>query len=126
MKRYITNAEGAPKAIGPYSQAVIAGNMVFISGQIPINPDSGKLVSEGIEAQTVQVMKNLRAILQHLDLNFSNVVKSTIFLTDLANFEVVNSVYEKSLSENKPARATVQVSALPKGALVEIEMIAAI
>jgi len=115
---------GAPKAIGPYSHAVTAGNFIFISGQIPIDPATGNFVPGGIKEQTEQVLKNLKAILTHCDLTFGDVAKATIFLTDLAHFQTVNEIYEKALAGAKPARATVQVAALPKGALVEIDMTA--
>lgn len=123
MINYISDAPKAPKAIGPYSQAVVAGGFAFISGQIPLNPESGEM-SVGIQAQTEQVMSNLKGVLDRLNLDFSKVVKATIFLTDLGNFQTVNSIYEKWLGANKPARATIEVSALPKGSEVEIEMIA--
>jgi 2-iminobutanoate/2-iminopropanoate deaminase len=125
MVNYISDVPNAPKAIGPYSPATVANGFAFISGQIPLDPATGEMPST-IEAQTDQVMKNLRAILTHLKIDFTHVVKSTIFLTDLGNFGAVNSIYEKHLGNSRPARATVQVSALPKGANVEIEMIAAI
>ena len=121
--KYINDVAQAPKAIGPYSQAVTAGNLVFISGQIPLDPASGKIVT-GIEAQTGQVLKNLKSILEHLSLGFENVAKSTIYLTNLGNFKTVNEIYEKWLGSCRPARATVQVAALPLGAEVEIEMLA--
>ena len=123
-KKYISDVSSAPKAIGPYSQAVEAGNMLFISGQIPLNPSSGELVPGGIEAQTEQVLSNLKAILEHAGLSFGDVVKTTIFLMDLGHFQIVNGLYEKWLGNAKPARATVQVAGLPRGSLVEIEMIA--
>lgn len=119
-----SDAPNAPKAIGPYSQAVVAGGFAFLSGQVPLDPATGTLVEGGIEAQTEQVMKNLSAVLVHLGLGFSQVASSTIYLTDLAHFQVVNGIYERWMSGHKPARATVQVSALPKGAQVEISMIA--
>lgn len=125
MIEYISGAPQAPAAIGPYSQAVIYGNLAFLSGQVPISPATGKLVEGGIEEQTAQVMKNLEAVLRHLRLDFGHVLKSTIYLTDLKNFAAVNNIYEKSLGGKKPARATIQVSALPLGAMLEIEMIAA-
>lgn len=124
MFKYITDAPEAPKAIGPYSQAVVAGNMVFLSGQIPLDPNSGTLVSNEIVDQTKQVMRNIEAVLASEGLTFKNVVKSTIFLIDLANFQKVNEIYEQALSGVKPARSTVQVAALPRGAQVEIEMLA--
>ena len=122
--RYVSDAPNAPKAIGPYSQVVVNGQLAFLSGQIPLDPDSGAIVPGGIKEQTEQVLKNCQAVLAHLKANFSNVVKTTIFLTDLQNFQIVNELYEKALAPAKPARSTVQVSALPKGSLVEIEMIA--
>ena len=126
MNKYINDVADAPKAIGPYSQAVVNGNIVFLSGQIPINPETGQLVTGGIEEQANQVLKNIRAILVHLGLDFNNVAKSTIFLTDLSNFKTVNSIYEKWLGTFKPARSTIQVAGLPLGAAIEIEMIASL
>ena len=123
MPQYISDAPEAPKAIGPYSQAVVAGNMVFLSGQIPVDPATGRLV-DGMEAQTVQVMKNIKAVLSHLGLDFNHVVKATIFLKDLSNFKLVNSIYETHLGDARPARSTVAVAGLPLGAEIEIEMIA--
>jgi 2-iminobutanoate/2-iminopropanoate deaminase len=124
MFKYITDAPGAPKAIGPYSQAVVAGNMVFLSGQVPLDPNTGKIESTDIVDQTKQVMRNIEAVLASEALTFKNVVKTTIFLTDLAHFQKVNEVYEVALGSVKPARSTVQVAALPRGAQVEIEMLA--
>lgn len=115
---------GAPKAVGPYSPAVRAGDTYYLSGQVGLNPESMQLVGPGIEEQTVQVLHNLRAVLTHLGLSFEDVVKSTIFLTDLANFQTVNKIYGEALGTHKPARSTIQISALPLGAIVEIEMIA--
>jgi 2-iminobutanoate/2-iminopropanoate deaminase len=114
----------APAAIGPYSQAVLAGNLLFLSGQIPLDPATGALVAGGIEAQTRQVMSNLQAVLAAAGLGFDNLVKTTIFLADLGDFATVNRIYGESCGAVAPARATVQVAALPKGALVEIEGIA--
>lgn len=114
----------APGAIGPYSQAVRAGGMVFVSGQIPLDPATGELVQGGVDAQAARVVENLRAILRAAGCDFGDVVKTTIFLTDLAHFTAVNAVYGKAFAQPFPARATVQVAALPKGALVEIEAIA--
>lgn len=124
MFKYITDAPGAPKAIGPYSQAVVAGNMVFLSGQVPLDPNTGKIESTDIVDQTKQVMRNIEAVLASEALTFKNVVKTTIFLTDLSHFQKVNEVYEVALGSVKPARSTVQVAALPRGAQVEIEMLA--
>lgn len=114
----------APKAVGPYSPAVVAGGMAFLSGQVGLDPTTGKLIGAGIEQQTKQVLKNLTSVLSHLGLTFSDVVKTTIFLTDLGHFQTVNAIYGEALDGHKPARSTIQVSALPLGAIVEIEMIA--
>ncbi|MBX7143481.1 MAG: Rid family detoxifying hydrolase [Oligoflexia bacterium] len=119
-----SDAPGAPRAIGPYSQAVAAGDFVFLSGQVPLHPEKGEIVGPAIEQQTEQVLKNLAAVLKHYNLDFSKVVSARIYLTDLKNFATVNSIYEKALGNSRPARATIQVSALPKAALVEIEMVA--
>ena len=124
MSRTEINVPTAPKAIGPYSHAVRAGNTTYISGQVPIDPATGQFVSGGIREQAEQVLRNLQTILTHCELSFGDVVKANIFLTDMANFQVVNEVYEKALGTSKPARATVQVAGLPKGALVEIDMTA--
>lgn len=124
MVQYINGIEDAPQAIGPYSQAATADNLIFISGQIAIDPATGKLISGGIENETRRVLANLRAILEHQGLSFSNVCQSRIFVTDLQNFQTVNKIYAEFLGEARPARATVQASALPLGALVEIEMVA--
>jgi 2-iminobutanoate/2-iminopropanoate deaminase len=114
----------APEPIGPYSQAIQAGNMIFVSGQIPIRQSSGEIIKDSIEAQTEQVMINLREILKAAGLDFSNVVKCSIFLTDMNDFPKVNSVYGKFFEQAPPARETVQVSALPKNVNVEISCIA--
>lgn len=124
MFKYITDAPGAPKAIGPYSQAVAASNFLFLSGQVALDPKTGQIESTDIHAQTKQVMTNIAAVLASEGLTFKNVVKTTIFLTDLNNFQVVNEIYDGALGGVRPARSTIQVSALPKSALVEIEMIA--
>lgn len=116
---------GAPKAVGPYSPAVRVGNLVFLSGQVGLNPETSQLVGPGIEEQTEQVLKNLKTVLTGMGLSFDDVVKSVIFLTDLSNFQTVNKIYGERLGGHKPARSTIQVSALPLGAIVEIEMIAA-
>lgn len=126
MLKYLNDVTDAPKALGPYSQAVIAGNLAFLSGQIPIDPETGKLIEGGIEEQTSQVMKNISAVLGKLGLSFKNVTKTTIFLTDLANFQAVNTVYGEAIGEARPARSTVQVAALPLGSKIEIEMTASL
>lgn len=118
------NATGAPEAIGPYSHAVQVGDLLYTSGQIPLNPETGKLAEGGIEAQTHQVFKNLSAVLAAANMNFTNVVKATVFLTDLSNFALVNGIYAEHFPQNPPARSCVQVAGLPGGAEVEIEVIA--
>ena len=119
------STDKAPKAIGPYSQAIIVGDTVFTSGQIPINPESGNIDAVGISEQTEQVMKNLGEVLSAAGTSFEKAVKTTCFLSDMADFAAFNEVYAKYFIE-KPARSCVAVSALPKGALVEVEVIAKI
>ena len=114
----------APAAIGPYSQAVRAGSFLFISGQIPLDPGTGQITEGGIGAQTHRVMRSLGAILEAAGAGYDRVVRTTVFLTDLADFEVVNKVYGGYFRDSAPARATVQVAALPKGVSVEIDAIA--
>ena len=114
----------APRAIGPYSQAVDAGDYVFLSGQVPIDPKTGELVAGDIAVQTDRVLDNLGAVLEAAGCSFSDVVKTTIYLADLGDFKAVNETYGKRFTADPPARATVQVSALPKGARVEIDAIA--
>lgn len=123
MKRIISTND-APTAIGPYSQAVRAGSLLFSAGQIPLDPQSGQIVSGDVETQTRRVLDNLEAVLQADSLNFSHVVKTTIFLTDLADFQTVNEIYGTYFRDQPPARSTVQVAALPKNAKIEIEVIA--
>ena len=123
MKKVI-NTKNAPKAIGPYSQAILSGNTLYCSGQIAINPDTGNLVTENITAETNQVMKNILAVLKAADMNFENVVKCSIFMIDMNDYSAVNQVYAKCFSENPPAREAVQVSVLPKNVNVEISIIA--
>jgi len=125
MKKIISTNE-APAAIGPYSQAVRSGNFLFCSGQIPLDPKSGEIVSGDIAAQTRRVLDNIAAVLRAEGLTPDAVVKTTIFLTDLRDFQTVNEIYGSYFKQNAPARSTVQVSALPKGANVEIEAIAAV
>jgi 2-iminobutanoate/2-iminopropanoate deaminase len=120
------STDKAPAAIGPYSQGVRSGNLVFLSGQIPLDPATGALVDGDIAAQAERVMKNLDAVLRAAGGEFSNVVRCTIYLTSLGDFQVVNEVYGRAFPRNPPARATVQVAALPKGAKVEIDAIAVI
>lgn len=122
--KQIIQTEKAPAAIGPYSQAVKSGNTLYISGQVPINPKTGKLVEGGIKEQTEQVMKNISAILEEAGYSFSDVVKSTCLLSDMSNFAAMNKVYGKYYSENPPARAAFAVKELPLKVLIEIETIA--
>jgi 2-iminobutanoate/2-iminopropanoate deaminase len=126
MARKVVHSDNAPKAIGPYSQAVQvdAGKMTFLSGQIPLDPKTMEMVQGDVVAQTEQVMKNLEAVLKASGLDFSHVVRCTIFLTDLADFTRVNEVYGRYFPSAPPARATVQVAALPRGSKVEIDAIA--
>ena len=123
MKKIISTSE-APAAIGPYSQAVRSGRFLFCSGQIPLDPKSGQIITGDIAAQTRRVLDNIAAVLRAEGLTFDNVVKTTIFLNDLGDFQTVNEIYGSYFKQDSPARSTVQVSALPKGAKVEIEVIA--
>jgi 2-iminobutanoate/2-iminopropanoate deaminase len=115
---------GAPAAIGPYSQAVRCGNLVFMSGQLPLDPATGRLVEGGIAEQTRQAMANLRAVLSAAGTDFRRVVKTTVFLADLSQFAEFNRTYASYFESSPPARSTVQVAALPLGAAIEIEMVA--
>jgi 2-iminobutanoate/2-iminopropanoate deaminase len=123
MKKIISTNE-APAAIGPYSQAVRSGRFLFCSGQIPLDPKSGQIVAGDITAQTRRVLDNIAAVLRAEGLSFDHVVKTTIFLTNLGDFQTVNEIYGSYFKQNPPARSTVQVAGLPKGANVEIEVIA--
>jgi 2-iminobutanoate/2-iminopropanoate deaminase len=124
MTKQVITAADAPAAIGPYSQAIRVGNLVFTSGQIPLHPQTGDIVGETAAEQARQVLQNLQAVLQAAGASLQNVVKTTIFLTDLSQFAAVNAVYAEFFPENPPARSTVQVAALPRGVQVEIEAIA--
>ena len=124
MRKHVTSAD-APRAIGPYSQGVLAGGFMFLSGQIPHDPKTNELVEGGIEAQTEQVLKNLMAVLKEAKMGAENVVKTTVFLSDLADFAKMNEVYGRYLGKEPPARSTIQAAGLPKGARVEIDVIAA-
>jgi len=124
VKRTIIQSESAPTAIGPYSQAVLHAGWLFCSGQIGLGPTDQKLVTGGTAAETRQVLANLRAVLEAAGLAFADVVKTTIYLVDLADFGLVNEIYAEAFGEHAPARATVEVAALPKGARVEIDCIA--
>lgn len=123
MKTIVT-AQNAPAALGPYSHAVSCGDLLFTSGQIGLDPATGKLVGESIEAQTEQVLKNLESVLAAANMDFSNVIKTTVFLADLADFVTVNGIYATRFPCEPPARSCVQVAALPAGAKIEIELIA--
>ena len=123
MKKIIT-AANAPAALGPYSHAVAAGDLLFTSGQLGMDPATGKLAGENIEAQTEQALKNLEAVLAANEMTFANVVKTTIFLADLGDFATVNAIYATRFPSDPPARSCFQVAALPAGAKIEIEAIA--
>ena len=122
----VLSTQKAPAAIGPYSQAIQVGNLVFTSGQIPIDPSTGAFVEGGIKEQTRQSLTNVKAILEESGLSMSNVVKTTVFMADMNDFADMNAVYAEFFSEPYPARSAVAVKTLPKGALVEIEVVAAI
>ena len=123
MTKEIISTKNAPQAIGPYSQAVKAGNLMFISGQIPLDPETGDLVSQSIEDQAKQVLENVKSICEAAGCSLDDIAKISIFLTDLSNFAVVNDMMKEYFSEPYPARATVEVSGLPLGVNVEIEAI---
>ena len=122
--KQIIKTNNAPAPIGPYSQAVLAGNFLFLSGQVAINPENGELTLTSIEEETHQVMRNLRAVLLEADMDFDQVVKTTIFLTDMGTFSQVNEIYGQYFTGDFPARETVEVSVLPKNVHVEISMTA--
>jgi 2-iminobutanoate/2-iminopropanoate deaminase len=124
MKNVIATSD-APKAVGPYSQAIAIGNLLFCAGQIPLDPTSGDLIGSDVTAQTERVCQNIAGVLTANGMTFANVVKSTVFLTDLTNFAAMNAVYAKFFTEPFPARSTIQVAGLPRGAMVEIEVTAA-
>jgi 2-iminobutanoate/2-iminopropanoate deaminase len=125
VQKFITSSD-APKPIGPYSQAIIAGGLMFVSGQVAIDPKTGNLVEGGISEQTEQVLKNLLAILKEAKLGAEHIVKATVYLADMAEFAAMNEVYARHLGQHPPARSTIQAAALPKaGARVEIDLIAA-
>lgn len=124
--REIVSTDKAPGAIGPYSQAIKTGGMIFCSGQIPIDPETGEFVSNDIGEQTDQVLKNLSAVLEAGGATLGNVVKTTVFLADMSDFAAMNEVYGRYFDSNKPARATVQAARLPRDAKVEIECIAVV
>ena len=123
MKKVIST-HNAPAAIGPYSQAILSGNTLYCSGQIALNPATGSLVMDNITAETTQVMQNISAVLKAADMDFSHVVKCSIFMKDMNDYAAINAVYANSFGENPPAREAVQVSVLPKNVNVEISVIA--
>lgn len=122
--RNVVATDGAPKAIGPYSQGIDTGSLVFISGQIPLDPATGQMVTCGIAEQTERVLKNVKAVLAKAGLTPAHVVRTTVFLIDLGEFAAMNEVYARHFPNDPPARSTVQVAALPKGARIEIDAIA--
>ena len=124
MSIELVQTANAPAAIGPYSQATITGDLVFSAGQVALDPSSGTVVEGGIEAQTRQVLANLSAVLEAAGTTLSRVIKTTVFLTDMADFPAMNSVYAEAFGDHKPARSTVAVTGLPLGVLVEIEVVA--
>jgi 2-iminobutanoate/2-iminopropanoate deaminase len=120
----IVRTEDAPQAVGPYSQGVAWGELLFTAGQIPLDPATGELVQGGIEEQTLRVLLNVKAVLNAGQSDLSSVLKTTVFLTDLGHFTAMNKVYADFFGDSLPARSTIQVSALPKGAMIEIEAVA--
>ena len=123
-RRQSVNTPAAPAAIGPYSQAIRCGDMLFVSGQIPLDPDTGAVVADAIDAQTDRVMKNIQAVLQQAGLSFDHVVRTTVYLKDLGDFEGMNQVYATYVASPPPARSTIQVARLPRDVRVEIDVIA--
>lgn len=124
MSVRIVHTDNAPAAIGPYSQAIVAGNFLYTAGQIPLDPNTGQIVQGDVTVQTERVMRNLTAVLDAAGTSWANVVKTTVFLQDMADFPRVNEVYGRMIGDARPARSTVQVSALPRGVLVEIDAVA--
>ena len=122
----IISTDTAPRAVGPYSQAVAAGNLLFVSGQLPLHPQSGEIVGNDITAQTRQSIENIRAVLSAAGVSLADVVKTTVFLQNMGDFARMNEVYQQYFGDSSPARSTVEVAKLPKNALVEIESIAVI
>ena len=124
MERRSIATDGAPKAIGPYSQAIRSGDLIFLSGQIPLDPKTGELVRGTIEEEVTRVLDNIRAVLQASGATLDDVVRTTVFLADMADVQAMNGIYAKAFGEARPARSTVQVAGLPRGARVEIDVIA--
>ena len=122
--KHIIKTEKAPAPIGPYNQAIMAGDMLYMSGQIALNPETGEMMQDSIESETHQVMKNIKAVLEAAEMDMINIVKCSIFITDMGQFGAINAVYAGYFEKGAPARETVQVAALPKGAHVEISCIA--
>ncbi|ABY94522.1 MULTISPECIES: RidA family protein [Thermoanaerobacter] len=120
----IINTDAAPKAIGPYSQAIMVDGFLYTSGQIAIDPATGELVEGGIEAQTERVLENIKAILKAAGMDLNNVIKTTVFVTNMGDFAKINEIYGRYFKDNPPARSLVEVKSLPKGALIEIEVVA--
>lgn len=125
MEKKIINTNAAPAPIGPYNQATQFGNMLFVSGQIPMDPATGEIVTSGIQDETRKVLENVQAILTEAGMDFTHVLKSTIFITDMGQFAQINEVYGQFFTANEPARETVQVAGLPRGVNIEISVIAA-
>lgn len=123
MKKEIIATDKAPKAIGPYSQAVKVGNFIFISGQIPIDPKTGEIAGDDIITQTKRVLENIKAVLEATGATLTNVVKTTVYLADMSDFKAMNETYKTYFTDNPPARSTVEVSKLPKGPKIEIDVI---
>jgi len=124
MTRKVVSTDGAPKAIGPYSQGIDSGSLVFLSGQVALDPATGQMVAGGIVEQTERALKNIEAVLKASGLTMNHVVRTTVFLVDLGEFAAMNEVYARHFPKDPPARSTVQVAALPKGARIEIDAIA--
>ena len=126
MSARIVHTDQAPAAIGPYSQAVIAGKLVFTAGQIPLDPTTGQVVAGDVSAQTERVLRNLTAVLESAGATWADVVKTTVYLQDMADFPKVNEIYGRMIGDARPARSTVQVAGLPRGVLVEIDAVASL
>ena len=126
MKKEIIITDKAPKAIGPYSQAIRAGDFIFVSGQIPLDPETGAVVSGGIDIQTERVLNNISGVLEAVGVSMEGVVKTTVYLKDMADFSIFNECYSRFFPKNPPARATVEVSRLPKDVRIEIDAIAVV
>lgn len=124
MEKKIINTDKAPKAIGPYSQAVMTGGFLYLSGQIPVDPETGNIVSGGIAEQTKMVLENIKAILSEAGMDMTNLIKLNVYVKDMANFNAINEIYAQYFTDNFPARALVEVSELPKSVMIEIEGIA--